>query len=58
MSFTWRVAEVLGVPGVAHVKMGGQALPDEVRMRTGRAWAAARADGSVQTGVVSVWSAS
>ena len=34
------------------VKVGGQALPDGVMMRTERAWAVARADGSVQTGAV------
>jgi uncharacterized protein YqhQ len=34
------------------VKVGGQALPDGVLMRTGRAWAVARADGSVTTGDV------
>jgi uncharacterized protein YqhQ len=34
----------------ATVKIGGQALPDGVLMRTGRAWAVARADGSITSG--------
>jgi uncharacterized protein YqhQ len=34
------------------VKVGGQALPDGVLMRTNRAWAVARADGTVVTGSV------
>jgi uncharacterized protein YqhQ len=37
---------------VSDVKVGGQALPDGVVMRTARAWAVARADGSVETGVI------
>jgi uncharacterized protein YqhQ len=37
-----------GMEGV--VRVGGQALPDGVVMRTGRAWAVARADGSVESG--------
>ena len=32
------------------VRVGGQALPDGVVMRTARAWAVARADGTVETG--------
>jgi uncharacterized protein YqhQ len=32
--------------------VGGQALPDGVVMRTSRAWAVARADGSVHSGVI------
>jgi uncharacterized protein YqhQ len=32
------------------VRVGGQALPDGVVMRTSRAWAVARADGTVQRG--------
>lgn len=34
------------------VKVGGQALVDGVLMRTDRVWAIARADGSVETGVL------
>src|ERR1700694_5715676 len=34
------------------VRVGGQALPDGVLMRTDRAWAIARADGSVHSGAV------
>src|SRR5579859_4666244 len=34
----------------AGMKVGGQALPDGVLMRTDRAWAVARADGTVVTG--------
>jgi uncharacterized protein YqhQ len=34
------------------VRVGGQALPDGVLMRTDRAWAIARDDGSVATGTV------
>jgi uncharacterized protein YqhQ len=37
---------------VNKVRIGGQALPDGVLMRTGRAWAVARADGTVTTGDV------
>jgi uncharacterized protein YqhQ len=36
----------------AVVRVGGQALPDGVLMRTSRAWAIARADGSVASGVM------
>lgn len=36
--------------GSATVKIGGQALADGVLMRTSRAWAIARADGSVEVG--------
>src|SRR5205807_1144079 len=32
------------------VRVGGQALPDGVFMRTERAWAVARADGTLTTG--------
>src|SRR4051794_22979366 len=32
------------------VRVGGQALPDGVVMRTSRAWAVARADGTVESG--------
>src|SRR5689334_5871043 len=42
----YRMSEVaLPVP-----RVGGQALADGVFMRTGRAWAIARADGSVEVG--------
>jgi hypothetical protein len=34
------------------VRVGGQALPDGVLMRTSRAWAIARADGSVMSGAL------
>jgi uncharacterized protein YqhQ len=34
------------------VRVGGQALPDGVLMRTSRAWAIARADGSLVSGVL------
>jgi uncharacterized protein YqhQ len=34
------------------VRVGGQALPDGVLMRTDRVWAIARADGSVRSGLV------
>jgi uncharacterized protein YqhQ len=34
------------------IKVGGQALPDGVMMRTNRAWAVARADGTITTGSV------
>jgi uncharacterized protein YqhQ len=37
---------------MSDVKVGGQALPDGVVMRTQRAWAVARADGSVETGEI------
>jgi uncharacterized protein YqhQ len=37
---------------VERLKVGGMALPDGVLMRTGRAWAVARADGTVTTGAV------
>jgi uncharacterized protein YqhQ len=46
------VPEDRAAPAVARVKVGGQALPDGVMMRTDRAWAVARADGSVRTGAV------
>ena len=36
----------------AVVRVGGQALPDGVLMRTNRAWAIARADGTVTTGLM------
>src|SRR4051812_34120773 len=35
---------------MADVRVGGQALPDGVLMRTERAWAVARADGSIEVG--------
>ena len=41
-----------GVLGMTRVKVGGQALPDGVVMRTSHAWAVARADGTVETGAV------
>jgi len=34
------------------IRVGGQALPDGVVMRTSRAWAVARSDGSVHSGVI------
>lgn len=39
-------------PAATPVKVGGQALADGVLMRTGRAWAIARADGSIETGML------
>lgn len=36
------------------MRVGGQALPDGVLMRAGRNWAVARADGSIETGLLPV----
>jgi len=44
------MTESLRVPTRARLKVGGQALPDGVLMRTARAWAIARADGTLVTG--------
>lgn len=40
------------VVDMGRTKVGGQALADGVLMRTDRAWAIARADGSLETGVL------
>jgi uncharacterized protein YqhQ len=44
--------EVAPAPAVGVVKVGGQALADGVLMRTSRAWAIARADGTVEVGAL------
>lgn len=46
------------VSGTAVVRIGGQALADGVLMRTSRAWAVARDDGSVQVGALAAGRAS
>ena len=47
------VEKIMRGASAAPVRVGGQALPDGVLMRSPRAWAVARADGSVEVGPVS-----